>query len=650
MSKRLHFLRNLTFPIKLALSFGSVVTLNLVIFAMMISSLVHIRAVVTDTLSDANDAAVACSSAREQSITMGYYTLAFNASGDEKDAKAKLAADKDYNDQLDKTEKLSKHIGIPGVQDHIEKARALDEKCDVLENQALDLVRADKHEQARDLLVSKWTPLRSQIKKEFEGMDKAMDTYHERVEAESAAAVNKTIFRSIVSQIVVTLIVVVLSYRSATAITSMLRGMIGRIGDFIVKDVQQLSEGLTALADGDLTPHLNCLSQNIKTRTKDELGQLADMFNQMLTATSTAMSCFNTATGNLRDLVQQMRENAGHVGSASDHLSLSSDETSKAAEEVATGAEKLAFEMAQSLEHVKALNNSVQSVRSAVNTQQEATTLATTHVSKAVATIEAANHASQIMSVNVNEAGDAVGKTVESMSLIAEQATQSAAKVAELDEKGKQVGQIVTTITGIADQTNLLALNAAIEAARAGEHGRGFAIVAEEVRKLAEQTKEASVEIGGLIQEVRNNVGEVVTVIESTARIVEVGVKNTDITNDALNTIREQADSVGQSLQEVGRSSEQLLELLTAVGTASDASLVSTEEIASTAEIVAHSVAVGGEISESAAASAEELSAGTQEVNNSAESLKSMAEKMQSSVKSFILDSGDHSESLRKAA
>src|SRR5207245_2089386 len=151
----------------------------------------------------------------------------------------------------------------------------------------------------------------------------------------------------------------------------------------------------------------------------------------------------------------------------------------------------------------------------------------------------------------IGQAGTAFNRMKNRMRAIADSVSGTAKKMDELGKSSDQIGQIVGVINDIADQTNLLALNAAIEAARAGEQGRGFAVVADEVRKLAERTTTATKEIAGMIKNIQQETKTAVTAMETGTKQVEEGVKSTIQAGDSLKEIIHMAEQVGEMVMQI---------------------------------------------------------------------------------------------------
>ncbi len=275
------------------------------------------------------------------------------------------------------------------------------------------------------------------------------------------------------------------------------------------------------LANGDLTIRMK------STRT-DEIGTLATSFNQV--------------TNNLQGLVKE-------CSSASQQVAAAASEIASSAEEMAAGLTRQGEQTSQVSAAVEEMSSSIVEV-----------------ARKAADAAGAAENSGK----QAGGGGEVVAKTITEMKQIAQQVTDSAQAVGDLGKKSEQIGQIIAVINDIADQTNLLALNAAIEAARAGEHGRGFAVVADEVRKLAERTTQATEEVAKSIREIQEGTGTSVKIIGASTEKVANGV--------------ELANSAGGALETIVRSSKELVSMVQSIATASQQQSAAGEQIAKSVE------------------------------------------------------------------
>ena len=276
----------------------------------------------------------------------------------------------------------------------------------------------------------------------------------------------------------------------------------------ITTPLHSLLSTADAIAAGDLTT-------TIEATSSDETGQL--------------MRAMNAMGRNLRNLISQ-------ISSASTQLATASSQLQAVSTRIATGAEEIA------------------SQSGTVATAGEEMSATSADIAQ---NCQLASEGAQRASQSARNGSEVVEQTVAVMGLIAEQVQKSAKTVESLGTRGDQIGAIIGTIEDIADQTNLLALNAAIEAARAGEQGRGFAVVADEVRALAERTTRATREIGEMIKTIQNETRGAVAAMEQGVRQVEQGTKEAASSGDALRDILEQVNAVAMQVNQIATAAEE---------------------------------------------------------------------------------------------
>ncbi|SDF18340.1 methyl-accepting chemotaxis protein [Sporomusa acidovorans] len=355
----------------------------------------------------------------------------------------------------------------------------------------------------------------------------------------------------------------------------------------LAKKMIILTESAAKIANGDLT------QKEISVHSQDEVGQLAKTFYSM--------------QGSLHNLICQMSQTSEQLASSSEQISGSIDQMNQvtthiasSVTDVASGASEQAAVTNDTAAVVERMSAGIQQV--AANTNQLAL------------------HSGQVADKAQN-GGQAVTEAVTQMENIENTVNTSAKVVAELGERSKEIGQIVDTISNIAGQTNLLALNAAIEAARAGEQGRGFAVVADEVRNLAEQSHEAAKRIATLIGEIQGDTDRAVVAMSDGTREVKTG---TEVVNTVGATFREITELVTQVSDQVKEISAALQQLATG-----------SQQIVDSVKKVDELSKQSTDRSQSVLAATEEQLSSMEEVATSSRALATLANKLQAMVDKF---------------
>lgn len=326
---------------------------------------------------------------------------------------------------------------------------------------------------------------------------------------------------------------------------------------------------------------------------KDEIGQLADSLADMRV--------------NLRKVLKHVNESSEQVAAASEELTASADQSAHAATSVSISINNVAIGTENQLKESSTTAEVVEQMSAGIEQA------AATSNQVASQSVKAAQKA--------KDGNSAIEEAVTQMAHIEESVNNSAKVVTKLGERSKEIGQIVDTISGIAAQTNLLALNAAIEAARAGEQGRGFAVVADEVRKLAEQSQDAAKQISGLIGEIQGETDRAVKAMAEGTEEVKIGAKVVNTAGVTFEEIACVVTDVAEQVREISAVMQQL------AGS-------SQQIVLSVREINKLCQDSSGE-AQSVSAATEEQTASMEEIASASQSLAKLAQDLQTSVSQF---------------
>ena len=355
----------------------------------------------------------------------------------------------------------------------------------------------------------------------------------------------------------------------------------------IVKQIAGLVDHMGEMSQGNLR------LEPLAVTSGDEIGQMSGAFNAMLE--------------NIRGLITKMANTAEQVAASSEELTASSQQAAEAATHVAQTVVEVAGGMDKQLASVDQAKQNIDAAFIDINNMTEKAATVTENTEQMAG---AADHGAELMQ-----------NAMDKMNGIEHSVANSAEVVKKLGENSKQIGQIVESISAIADQTNLLALNAAIEAARAGEAGRGFSVVAEEVRKLAEQSQLSAEEIKQRISVIQGDTEEAVVAMEAgtnevalgTQAIREVGEQFQDITARVASIKSEMAE-INHEVQTVSKGMQGVVEAMDVIDEVSRSTSEETQTIS---------------------AAAEEQSASSQEIASASHSLADLATDLQTATGKF---------------
>lgn len=361
------------------------------------------------------------------------------------------------------------------------------------------------------------------------------------------------------------------------------------MGRLIGKPLQEVSSRLSEVANGDLT------SEIIESKRKDEIGILEQATGKMQQELQRIIKSVSQATQHVLSASEELTQSTNEVVMASDQIALTMQELASGSESQANYTSDLSENMSRFASTIE------ESVTESENVK---------------------NHSSQVRKMT-GDGSTLMMDSVNQMTVIDQIVQQSVAGMKNLDMKSSEVSKLITVIEDIAEQTNLLALNAAIEAARAGEQGKGFAVVADEVRKLSEQVSRSVGDITVIVESMQKESTEAANKLEAGYAEVAKGTDQIQKTGETFNQITSSVEQMEHTIREIvsklAINREQTEKMQTSV-----------EEIASVSEESAAGI-------EQTSASAQQSNSTMQEVSASSQELKGLAEELSELIERFTI-------------
>ncbi|SET07998.1 methyl-accepting chemotaxis protein [Oceanobacillus limi] len=433
--------------------------------------------------------------------------------------------------------------------------------------------RGDK-ELALEIMNNDVQPLSEELMDDLQGLAASREESINNRASEVIASGETTIIAGLILSGIIIVIGIVIAIFTARIIT---------------KPIKTLMERMKSIASGNLG------NQPLDIKSKDEIGQLATATNEMNASMRELLTQINSVSEVVSTQSEELNQSANEVKSGSEQVATTMQELSTGSETQANSSSELASMMSSFTELVDKVNDNGSLIEKA---------------------------SGDVLSMT-DEGSKLMTSSTDQMNKIDEIVKEAIQKVQGLDDQSQQISNLVTVIKDVAEQTNLLALNAAIEAARAGEHGKGFAVVADEVRKLAEQVSSSVTDITTIVTGIQTESNNVSNSLRGSYQEVESGKKSLQTTSETFSGITMYVTEMANSIKEASSN-------LSTIASNSQEMSSKIEDIAAISEESAAGI-------EQTSASSQQTSSAMEEVSGSSEQLAKLAEELNGLVRQFKL-------------
>ncbi|ADG81009.1 methyl-accepting chemotaxis protein [Thermincola potens] len=390
------------------------------------------------------------------------------------------------------------------------------------------------------------------------------------------------------------------------------------------------------VATANLASGQGDLTQRLPEDSEDELGRVSRFINRFLAQIHAMVS-------SMADAINRVTAASHKLVQGSNEAALATQQVGAAINDVAKGNTAQIRHIQETADIIRELTQAIGQIAAGASDQANNVTKTALTMEQMAGLIQEVANGTQILSRSAEETSNAAQKgakaveeAIAGMEKLRQTVFQSAGSIKQLGERSQQIGEIIQVIDDIAEQTNLLALNAAIEAARAGEHGKGFAVVADEVRKLAERSSKATKEIADLISNIQKETDNAVEAMNQGTAEAEEGSRLAADAGQALSEIlhsvgetTEQIQKIFALAQDISERSENVVQAVNAVAAITEENSAATQEMSAGSDQVMTAIENVSAIAEESAASAEEVSVSTEQMSATVEEMATLSKELE---------------------